>query len=86
MVIYDSSGPAAPEAPAPGFLSRTTFNTGHKVIGLRYLWLALGSVLLGMLLSLLMRVHRAHAPVHDSLTAFEEMHAPYEREKAMRVE
>ena len=57
MVIYDSSGPAAPEAPAPGFLSRTTFNTGHKVIGLRYLWLALGSVLLGMLLSLLMRIH-----------------------------
>jgi cytochrome c oxidase subunit 1 len=27
------------------------------VIGLRYLWLALGSVLLGMLLSLLMRIH-----------------------------
>jgi cytochrome c oxidase subunit 1 len=57
MVTYDSSGAAAPQAPAPGFLSRTILNTDHKVIGLRYLWLALGSVLLGMLLSLLMRIH-----------------------------
>jgi len=57
MVTYDSGGSAAPEAPPPGFLGRTLFNTGHKVIGLRYLWLALGSVLLGMLLSLLMRIH-----------------------------
>jgi cytochrome c oxidase subunit 1 len=57
MVTYDSSGSAAPEAPSPDFLARTLFNTGHKVIGLRYLWLALGSVLFAMLLSLLMRVH-----------------------------
>jgi cytochrome c oxidase subunit 1 len=57
MVTYDSSGSADPEAPTPGFLAHTLFNTGHKVIGLRYLWLALGSVLLGMLLSLLMRIH-----------------------------
>jgi len=57
MVTYPSGGGAAPEAPAPGFLARTIFNSGHKVIGLRYLWLALGSVLLGMLLSLLMRIH-----------------------------
>ncbi len=57
MVTYDSSGSAAPEAPSPSFLARTLFNTGHKVIGLRYLWLALGSVFLGMLLSLLMRIH-----------------------------
>jgi cytochrome c oxidase subunit 1 len=57
MVNYDSSGASAPDAPAPGFLARTVFNTGHKLIGLRYLWLALGSVLLGMVLSLLMRIH-----------------------------
>jgi cytochrome c oxidase subunit 1 len=57
MVSYDSGSSAAPEAPAPGFLARTIFNSGHKAIGLRYLWLALGSVLLGMLLSLLMRIH-----------------------------
>jgi cytochrome c oxidase subunit I len=56
MVTYDSGG-SPPEAPAPGFLARTIFNSGHKVIGIRYLWLALGSVLLGMLLSLLMRIH-----------------------------
>ena len=57
MVTYDSGGSVAPDMPAPGFLARTIFNSGHKVIGLRYLWLALGSVLLGMLLSLLMRIH-----------------------------
>jgi cytochrome c oxidase subunit 1 len=57
MVTSDNSRDAAPEAPAPDFLVRTLFNTGHKVIGLRYLWLALGSVLVGMLLSLLMRIH-----------------------------
>ncbi len=66
MVTYDSGGRAAPETPAPGFLGRTVFNTSHKVIGLRYLWLALGSVLLGMFLSLLMRIHivwpAAHIP------------------------
>jgi cytochrome c oxidase subunit I len=57
MVTYDRSGSAGPDTPAPGFLSRTIFNTSHQVIGLRYLWLALGSVLFGMLLSLLMRIH-----------------------------
>ncbi|MFI5095423.1 MAG: cbb3-type cytochrome c oxidase subunit I [Candidatus Acidiferrales bacterium] len=56
MVSYDSGG-AVPEAPAPGFLGRTIFNTDHKTIGPRYLWLALGSVVLGMVLSLLMRMH-----------------------------
>ncbi len=57
MVTYNISGSVAPETPAPGFLSRTILNTSHKVIGLRYLWLAMGSVLLGMVLSLLMRIH-----------------------------
>jgi cytochrome c oxidase subunit I len=45
-----------PLEPSPGFLARTLLNTDHKVIGLRYLWLALGSVLLGMFLSLMMRL------------------------------
>jgi cytochrome c oxidase subunit I len=66
MVTFDSDGSAAPETPAPGFLVRNIFNTGHKVIGLGYLWLALGGVLLGMFLSLLMRLHigwpAAHIP------------------------
>lgn len=34
---------------------------GHKQVGLRYLWLALFSVVLGMVLSLVMRVHIAHS-------------------------
>lgn len=57
MVTYDSSGSSAPEAPPHGFVARVFLNTGHKAIGLRYLGLALGSVLIGMLLSLLMRIH-----------------------------
>jgi cytochrome c oxidase subunit 1 len=66
MVTFDSGGSAAPETPTPGLLVRTIFNTGHKVIGLDYLWFALGGVLLGMFLSLLMRIHigwpAAHIP------------------------
>jgi cytochrome c oxidase subunit 1 len=50
MVTFDSGG-TAPDSP------RTIFNSDHKVIGLRYLWLALASVFFGMLLSLLMRIH-----------------------------
>ena len=56
MVTCDSSG-NCPETPARGFLARTLFSSDHKVIGLNYLWLALFSVLLGMFLSLLMRMH-----------------------------
>ena len=55
MAIYEgdqSTGGAAPDFPG-----RTLFNSDHRVIGLRYLWLALGSVLAGMFLSLLMRMH-----------------------------
>jgi len=40
-----------------GFSFRDLFSTGHKRIGLQYLWLALFSVFLGMVMSLLMRVH-----------------------------
>lgn len=65
MVTFDSDAPgSAPEAPAPGFLARTVFNSGHKAIGLRYLWLALTSVLIGMFLSLLMRIHLVWPDVH----------------------
>jgi len=56
MVSYGSGGEPL-DSPSPGFLAKTLFNSDHKVIGLRYLWLALGSVLFGMLLSLLMRIH-----------------------------
>jgi cytochrome c oxidase subunit I len=56
MVTHDS-GANAPEAPQRGFLRRYVFRTNHKAIGLQYLWLALFSVFVGMIMSLVMRVH-----------------------------
>ena len=40
-----------------GSLCRLVFTSDHRLIGLQYLWFALFSVLLGMALSFLMRVH-----------------------------
>lgn len=54
MVTYDD-GASTP--PSPSFLRRYVFSTHHKTIGLQYLWLALASVLVGMVLSALLRVH-----------------------------
>jgi cytochrome c oxidase subunit 1 len=42
-----------------GFLRRYIFSTDHKVVGLQYLLLSLSAVTLGILLSLLMRLHLA---------------------------
>ena len=42
-----------------GFIRKYVFSTDHKVIGIQYYFLALFSVLLGMLLSLLFRLHLA---------------------------
>lgn len=72
MVTFDSDAQgSAPEPISPNFLTRALCNTGHKVIGLRYLWLALASVLVGMVLSLLMRIHlvwpSAHIPLFSTL-------------------
>ena len=55
MVTYDEGGNASPST-GSGLLSRV-FSTRHKTIGLQYLWLALASVLVGMVLSALLRVH-----------------------------
>jgi cytochrome c oxidase subunit I len=54
MVTYDDSN--SPDFPKGGFLSRM-FSTNHRTIGLQYLWLALASVLVGMVLSALLRWH-----------------------------
>lgn len=80
MVIFDSDAPgSAPEAPASGFLARALFDSGHKAIGLRYLWLALTGVLIGMFLSLLMRIHlvwpAAHVPFFSNFAAAPERYA-----------
>jgi len=56
MVTYDDGDNAHPSARA-GFLTRTLFSTHHKTIGLQYFWLALASVLVGMVLSTLLRIH-----------------------------
>ena len=56
MVSYDDGANSHPSAEA-GFLSRVLFSTHHKTIGLQYMWLALASVLVGMVLSALLRMH-----------------------------
>jgi cytochrome c oxidase subunit I len=55
MVTYDEGGNASPST-GFGLLPRI-FSTRHKTIGLQYLWLSLASVLVGMVLSALLRVH-----------------------------
>ncbi|MGB2633686.1 MAG: cbb3-type cytochrome c oxidase subunit I [Candidatus Acidiferrum sp.] len=55
MVTYDEGGNASPST-GSGLLRRI-FSTHHKTIGLQYLWLSLASVLVGMVLSALLRVH-----------------------------
>src|SRR6267154_911462 len=56
MVTYDD-GANAPHSTGPSFLARYVFSTHHKTIGLQYLWLALASVLVGVVLSTLLRMH-----------------------------
>lgn len=80
MVTFGSDVPAShPDTSAQGFLARTLFNTGHKFIGIRYLWLAFASVLVGMSLSLLMRIHlvwpSAHLPFFSNFAATPERYA-----------
>jgi cytochrome c oxidase subunit 1 len=56
MVTYDDDA-KLPNRARKGFLYRAVFSTHHKTIGLQYLWLALASVLVGMILSTLLRIH-----------------------------
>jgi cytochrome c oxidase subunit I len=55
MVTHEEGGNASPST-GSGLLTRI-FSTHHKTIGLQYLWLSLASVLVGMVLSALLRVH-----------------------------
>lgn len=55
MVTYDEGDNLFP-CGAWSFLSKI-FSTRHKTIGLQYLWLSLASVLVGMVLSALLRMH-----------------------------
>src|SRR5260370_34031059 len=42
---------------AAGFLRRYIFSSDHKILGLQYFFLALAAALMGIFLSLLMRIH-----------------------------
>jgi len=42
---------------AAGFLRRYIFSSDHKIVGLQYFFLALAAALMGIFLSLLMRIH-----------------------------
>lgn len=58
MVTHDNPGAenSIPDG-RPGLVSRYLFTTGHKIIGLTYLFLALLAVFLGMILSVLLRLN-----------------------------
>jgi cytochrome c oxidase subunit 1 len=60
MHSHQSDGLSEQRQPPDGprsLLRRFLFTSDHRIIGLQYLWLALLSVLLGMVLSVLMRLH-----------------------------
>ena len=55
-----------------GFIRKYIFSLDHKVIGKQYYFLALASVLVGIVLSVFMRLHMvwpaAHIPLLDKLS------------------
>jgi cytochrome c oxidase subunit 1 len=57
----NSAAHSSPDSGAQprGFLRKYIFSTDHKVVGLQYLFLALFAVIVGIVLSLLMRIHLA---------------------------
>jgi len=59
MVTYDDNANTPPSVGLT--LSSRIFSAEHKTIGLRYLWLSLASVLVGMVLSTLLRVQASTA-------------------------
>jgi cytochrome c oxidase subunit 1 len=56
MSAHASAGAHAMQAPS-GFMSKYVFSKDHKVIGIQYLLLAMAAVVIGIVLSLLMRMH-----------------------------
>jgi len=81
MVTYDD-GATGPSTTGRGMIA-LLFSTRHKAIGLRYLWLSLVSVLVGMVLSALLRVHTSWPTTAiPFLSGFESL---AERYAAMRL-
>ena len=54
------------------FLVSRVFVSSHKTVGLRFLWLALFSVFLGMSLSFVMRIQLAHGPARHAFFGWSE--------------
>src|SRR5947208_11609156 len=57
-----------------GFLRRYIFSTDHKIVGIQYFFLALFAVLVGMVLSWLMRIHVAWSGLR--IVGLEHLSAP----------
>ena len=55
--MAEVSAHAAHHAPPPGFIRKNVFSVDHKVIGKQYYGLGLLAVIIGMVLSWLMRIH-----------------------------
>jgi cytochrome c oxidase subunit 1 len=66
MVTHDS-GAQGFSGPGSNRLTAAIFRINHKTIGLRYLWLALFSVFVGMTTSLIMRLELVWPAAHLSL-------------------
>jgi cytochrome c oxidase subunit I len=81
MVTHDD-GANAPSSSVPGLLARV-FSTNHKTIGLQYLWLSLGSVLVGMVISALLRAQTSWPDTAIPFLA--SLDATPERYAAMRL-
>jgi len=63
MSLHAHAAHAMPHAPT-GFISKYIFSTDHKVIGIQYYLLALTAVMVGIVLSLLMRFHLVWPGAH----------------------
>jgi cytochrome c oxidase subunit 1 len=63
MSSHAHAAHAMPHAPT-GFISKYIFSTDHKVIGIQYYLLALTAVMVGIVLSLLMRFHLVWPGAH----------------------
>jgi len=81
MVTYDDGGNASSSSNS-GVFPRL-FSTQHKTIGLQYLWLALASVLVGMVLSALLRLHATWP--NQAIPFLASIEATPERFAAMRL-
>jgi cytochrome c oxidase subunit I len=64
MSSHAVSAHAAAAAAPTGFIRKYIFSTDHKVIGIQYYLLALTAVVVGMILSVFMRLHLAWPSLH----------------------